>query len=200
MKHSSASNFTEIHLTPRSWTLTWEAASYAATREFLNILWNQEFHYRVNKSPPLVSILSSPPYLRSILILSFHIRLYLRSGILPSRFLTKIIYAFLFPHQCYMPRSPHPPWLGHSNHTWRRVQVMKLLIMLNIRLLLLLLFQHYWQQRTEKETLMQRLNSDPDLIATEMGLSPYHLVQNTRWLLSSPLFYSYPLNSFYCRG
>jgi hypothetical protein len=23
----------------------------------------------------------------------------------------------------------HPPWLDHSNYTWRRVQVMKLLIM-----------------------------------------------------------------------
>jgi hypothetical protein len=28
-----------------------------------------------------------------------------------------------------MPRPSHPPWLGHSNYTWRRVQVMKLLIM-----------------------------------------------------------------------
>jgi hypothetical protein len=24
---------------------------------------------------------------------------------------------------------PHPPWLDHSNYTWRRVRVMKLLIM-----------------------------------------------------------------------
>jgi hypothetical protein len=23
----------------------------------------------------------------------------------------------------------HPPWLDHSNYTWRRVQVMKLLVM-----------------------------------------------------------------------
>jgi hypothetical protein len=27
----------------------------------------------------------------------------------------------------YMPCPPHPPWLDHSNYTWRRVQVMKLL-------------------------------------------------------------------------
>jgi hypothetical protein len=33
------------------------------------------------------------------------------------------------PHSCYMPCSSHPPWLDHSNYTWRRVQVMKLLIM-----------------------------------------------------------------------
>jgi hypothetical protein len=28
-----------------------------------------------------------------------------------------------------MPCPSHPPWLHHSNYTWRRVQVMKLLIM-----------------------------------------------------------------------
>jgi hypothetical protein len=27
---------------------------------------------------------------------------------------------------CYMPRPSHPPWLHHSNYTWRRVQVMNL--------------------------------------------------------------------------
>jgi hypothetical protein len=33
------------------------------------------------------------------------------------------------PHSCYMPCPSHPPWLDHSNYTWRRVQVMKLLIL-----------------------------------------------------------------------
>jgi hypothetical protein len=28
-----------------------------------------------------------------------------------------------------MPCPSHPPWHDHSNYTWRRVQVMKLLIM-----------------------------------------------------------------------
>jgi hypothetical protein len=35
----------------------------------------------------------------------------------------------LLPHSCYMSRPSHPSWLDHSNYTWRRVQVMKLLIM-----------------------------------------------------------------------
>jgi hypothetical protein len=35
----------------------------------------------------------------------------------------------LLPHSCYMPCPSHPPWLDHSNYIWRRVQVMKLLIM-----------------------------------------------------------------------
>jgi hypothetical protein len=33
----------------------------------------------------------------------------------------------LLPHSCYMPCPSHHPWLDHS--VWRRVQVMKLLIM-----------------------------------------------------------------------
>jgi hypothetical protein len=35
----------------------------------------------------------------------------------------------ILPHSCYMPCPSHPPWLDHSNYTWRRVQPMKLLIM-----------------------------------------------------------------------
>jgi hypothetical protein len=31
----------------------------------------------------------------------------------------------LIPHSCYMTCPSHPPWLVHSNYTWRRVQVMK---------------------------------------------------------------------------
>jgi hypothetical protein len=35
----------------------------------------------------------------------------------------------LLPHSCYMPCPSYPPWLDQSNYTWRRVQIMKLLIM-----------------------------------------------------------------------
>jgi hypothetical protein len=67
-----------------------------------SILWNPKDHYRVHKSPPLVPILSqidpvhtTPPYLRFILILSTHLRLGLRSGLLPFGFPTNILYAVL---------------------------------------------------------------------------------------------------------
>jgi hypothetical protein len=70
-----------------------------------------------------------PITLRSILILSTHLRLGLPSGCLlltPPR----IIYMhFSSPRSCYMPCPSHPPWLDHSNYIWRRVQVMKFLIM-----------------------------------------------------------------------
>jgi hypothetical protein len=32
------------------------------------------------------------------------------------------------PHSCYMLCPSHRPWRDHSNYTWRRVQVMKVLI------------------------------------------------------------------------
>jgi hypothetical protein len=108
---------------------SWEAASRSATHEFSNILCNPKAHYGVHKSPPLAPVLQSIPThhisLRSILILSSHLRIGLPSGLFP----TKIIYAFLFySHVCYMLCSSSPSWLDHSNYTWRRVQVTKLLI------------------------------------------------------------------------
>jgi hypothetical protein len=79
-----------------------KAANFAASQELPSILWNSKFHYRIHKSPPLVPILNQinsintlPSYLRSILILSTHLRLCLPSGLLPSGFPTNILYAFL---------------------------------------------------------------------------------------------------------
>jgi hypothetical protein len=84
---------------------SWEAVNCAATQEILSILWNPKVHYHVHKSPPLVPILSQidpihtiPSYLRSILILSTHLRLGLPSNLFPSGFRTDILYVLFFSH------------------------------------------------------------------------------------------------------
>jgi hypothetical protein len=61
--------------------------------------WNQKFHYRGHRSPPLDPILSQlnpvfpsiPISLRSILMLSSHLRLGLLSRLLPSGLPTKTL-------------------------------------------------------------------------------------------------------------
>jgi hypothetical protein len=67
-------------------------------------LWNHKVYYRVYKSSPLICILiqndpaptTHPPSLRSISVLSTHLRLGLPSGFCPSGCPTNVLHAFLF--------------------------------------------------------------------------------------------------------
>jgi hypothetical protein len=65
---------------------------------------------------------------RSILRLPSYLRLGLPSGLFPTGFPTTIMHSSS-PHTYSIPSPSHPPLLDNSNYTWRRVQVMKLLIM-----------------------------------------------------------------------
>ena len=85
---------------------SWEAKGFAPSQEISPILWNTKVHYRIQKYPPTVPILSQldpvhtphPTSWRSILILSSHLRLGLPSGLFPSGFPTKTLYTPLSSH------------------------------------------------------------------------------------------------------
>jgi hypothetical protein len=73
-----------------------------------------------------------PPHpipLRSILILFSHLRLDPPSGSFLLASPPKSYMHLSSLHACYMPHPSHSHSLDHSNYTWRRVQVMKLIIM-----------------------------------------------------------------------
>jgi hypothetical protein len=78
-------------------------------------------HLSLSWTRSIQSIPSHPISLRSIVILTTHLRLGLPSGLFPSGFTTNILCAF--------PCPSHPPWLNLSNYVWGGVQVMKLLVM-----------------------------------------------------------------------
>jgi hypothetical protein len=92
-------------------------------------VFTRALHWSLSWARSIQSTPLHPISLRSILILFNHLHVGLPSGLFSSRSHTNILYAFLSPHSCYMPCPSHPHWLDHSNYTWRRVQVMKLLIM-----------------------------------------------------------------------
>jgi hypothetical protein len=80
---------------------TWQAdtESRSAGQNITRLLWKTKFHYN---SPLLEHILSQmrsihalTDYLISILILSSNIHLYFPSGLFPSGFPSKILYAFI---------------------------------------------------------------------------------------------------------
>ena len=68
-----------------------------------------------------------PTSWRSILILSSNLCLGLPSGLFPSGFPTKTLYAPLLPYTCYIPRPSHSLF-DRPNDIWWWVQSIKLLV------------------------------------------------------------------------
>jgi hypothetical protein len=86
-------------------SVKWQFCTDVSGEPIGPILWNPTVYCCIYNSPPLFPILShmnlvlsQQIYLRSILILSSHLRWVLSSGLFPSRFLTETLYApLLFP-------------------------------------------------------------------------------------------------------
>jgi hypothetical protein len=113
---------------------SWGATNSAATQELPSILWNRRFitvftralYWSLSWVRSNQYISSYPISIRSISILMPWSSQWSLSIWFSHQYPTCMR---LLPHSCYIPCPSHSPWFHHSNYTWRRVQVMKLLIM-----------------------------------------------------------------------
>jgi hypothetical protein len=105
---------------------SWEATNCAATRALPSVLWNPKAHYRVHKSPPLVSILSQIDPVHTIS--SYLSKIYFNGVHPPTSWSSwwslslRLSHQYprcipLIPHSCYMLCPPPPPWFDTSSAT-----------------------------------------------------------------------------------
>jgi hypothetical protein len=131
----------------RSWTLLEKLPieqplknfpEFCRTPRFITVF-TRALDWSLSWARSIQSIPSHPVYLRSILILSTHLRLRLPSGLFPPRFLTNILYAFLFspiratcPAHLILLDLLNLIMFGEENKlwTWHNVSLLLLLLLL----------------------------------------------------------------------
>ena len=97
--NENAGLYTLTHLLHGDRVLLEKLTGFAANQEIPRILWNPKVHYCTHKRPPPVPILSqlhpvpttTSHFLKTLLILSSHLRLGLPNGLFPSGFPTKTL-------------------------------------------------------------------------------------------------------------
>jgi hypothetical protein len=112
---------------------TREATSCIATGYISSILWNPKVPCRIHKSSSLIPIPSWTNPVDTTLSCLSTIEL---NVIQPTSSLSSywsfppIAYTYsASARSCHVPCPSHCPWLDHTNYTWPRVQIKKLLVM-----------------------------------------------------------------------
>jgi hypothetical protein len=100
--------------------------AFYGTQRFI-IAFTRSVHWPLSWATSIQSVPSHPRVLSSILILSLTYVLVFQMVSFLLDFLPISYMPSSSLHSCYMPRPCNPPWLDHSNYTWRRVEIMKLL-------------------------------------------------------------------------
>ena len=149
---------------------SWKANWFAASQEIPRILWNPKVHYALTSvrhlslscASPIQSTYPHPTSWRSILILYNHLRLGLPSGLFPSCFPTKTLYApRLLTHTRHMPSTSHSSRFNHPHNIGWAVQIIQLFVMQSPPLPRYLVppRSKYSPQHHINPLLTQRLNS-----------------------------------------
>ena len=120
-------NRTYLLTYPMEQILSWEVNRFSASQVIPRILWNTKIHYRINKCPPFVRILSQldPVHTPTSHFLKINLNVILpTSPESPKRSLSfrfphqNSIYASPLPHTRYMPRLSHSAQFYHPKK-WR---------------------------------------------------------------------------------
>jgi hypothetical protein len=142
-----------------------------------------EGSHHFHKSPPLVPILSqmnpthtfSPYFLRSVVILTSHLRLARPSDLFSLSF-PKVVCISRLSHACYMFQPSRPSWFIHPNNIWWSAQVMKLLIMQSS-----LASSHFLPVRPSKYTSQHPVHIHPQSTFFHQSKRPnFTPIQNNR--------------------